>query len=625
MAESSLAADLLADFNDSDEEEVEENGTPDTSHGVADQLNSDRSRSRNNDFMELDGDEEAEDEDDDKDQQMTGVTPDGDLSVDDDEETRKAKVEAMRLADVEDVRSVAGLMAVLEPVLEVCSYFTALCDAEMLTPTQRISHYQALPPTATSALGNVEDNPEYKLLVESNAHAVSIDNEIILVHKFIRDHYAVRFPELETLVQNPLDYAKCVAIIGNNIDIKTLENENGHKLKQVLDGPTLMVVTVEATTSAGRSLSEKELATVRRASEMTLALDSAKRTITAYVESRMSIFAPNTSAIIGSQTAAQLINFAGGLRGLAATPACNLAALGSKRQTRTGLATNIGIRQQGYLYHSPVIRQIPNDLKKQAMRVVSAKVVLASRVDFSHSSPDGSQGEKLKEEVLEKLEKLTIPPPNKGPRALPAPDDKPARKRGGRRARKAKEATAMTEMRKAQNRMVFGKQEEQVGYGASDSTTGLGMIGQAANGRIRAMQVDQRTRAKLGKNNAGWAGVGAPMSGAQSLLRGSSSNNAPGLAALGGRSSIIGSASATSGTASSLAFTPFQGIELIDPKIAAERKRKAAADDEKYFSGGTFSQVGSGGSSMAPPQKRQNMGMKGNGLMLPPPLPKKVN
>src|SRR5690554_2284861 len=103
MAESSLAADLLADFNDSDEEEVEENGTPDTSHGFADQLNSDRSRSRNNDFMELDGDEEAEDEDGDKDQQMTGVQPDGDLSVDDDEETRKAKVEAMRLADVEDV------------------------------------------------------------------------------------------------------------------------------------------------------------------------------------------------------------------------------------------------------------------------------------------------------------------------------------------------------------------------------------------------------------------------------------------------------------------------------------------------------------------------------------------
>lgn len=442
------------------------------------------------------------------------------------------------------------------------------------------------------------------------------------MHKFIRDHYVVRFPELETLVQNPLDYAKCVSIIGNNLDIKNLEAQNNHKLRTVLDGPTLMIVTVEATTSAGRELTEKELATVMRAAEMTMALDSAKRTITAYVESRMSIFAPNTSAIIGSQTAAQLINFAGGLRGLAATPACNIAALGSKRQTQTGLATNIGVRQQGYLYHSPVIRQIPNDLKKQAMRIVAAKVVLASRVDFSHSSPNGSHGEDLKEQVLEKLEKLTIPPPNKGTKALPAPDDKPSRKRGGRRARKAKEATAMTDIRKAQNRMAFGKQEEETGYGAGDSTKGLGMIGQQQNGRIRALQVDQRTRAKLGKNNAGWAGMQTPAGGAHSLLRGSSSSNmAPGLAALGGRSMLSGTSGAASGTASSLAFTPFQGIELIDPKVAAERKRKAAAEDERYFSGGTFTQVGSG--STMPPMKKQDVGKAKGGLMLPPPLPRK--
>lgn len=109
------------------------------------------------------------------------------------------------------------------------------------------------------------------------------------MHKFIRDHYVVRFPELETLVQNPLDYAKCVSIIGNNLDIKNLEAQNNHKLRTVLDGPTLMIVTVEATTSAGRELTEKELATVMRAAEMTMALDSAKRTITAYVEDRKSV------------------------------------------------------------------------------------------------------------------------------------------------------------------------------------------------------------------------------------------------------------------------------------------------------------------------------------------------
>lgn len=51
------------------------------------------------------------------------------------------------------------------------------------------------------------------------------------------------------------------------------------------------------------------------------------------------------------------------------------------------------------------------------------------------------------------------------------------------RARKAKEAYAQTELRKMQNRMVFGEAEEEVG--AFDETKGMGMIG-AASGRVRA-------------------------------------------------------------------------------------------------------------------------------------------
>jgi U4/U6 small nuclear ribonucleoprotein PRP31 len=140
MAESSLAADLLADFNDSDdEEEVDENGTPDISlSDLSQQPNGHRSRSR--DFMELDGDEEPDDGD--EDEVIAGIrlgssgakkkTATGDLSVDDDEETRKTKVENMHLVDVEDVRSVAGLMDVLEPVLKVgfIVYWTFLDSLE---------------------------------------------------------------------------------------------------------------------------------------------------------------------------------------------------------------------------------------------------------------------------------------------------------------------------------------------------------------------------------------------------------------------------------------------------------------------------------------------------------------
>lgn len=499
-----------------------------------------------------------------------------------------------------------------------------------LSPLQKIAHYQSIPPEQrTTTIGSIEDNPEYKLLTQSNSLSTSIDAEIILVHKFIRDHYSTRFPELETLVTNPLDYAKTVAILKNGPldNIKSLANSSdnlvGASLKSVLDGPSLMVVTVEGTTTKGREMSESELQTTLRACSMTLELDRAKRILTDYVQSRMNIFAPNLTALIGSLTAAQLLNFAGGVTGLAKTPACNIPPLGSKKQTQTGFATNVGIRQQGFLYHSPIIQEIPSDLRKQAMRIVSAKLVLAARVDRVHHSPDGSTGQQLRQSCLDRLDKLTEPPPNKGSRALPAPDDKPSRKRGGRRARKAKEATAMTDLRKAQNRLAFGKEEKEVGYGTGEGTKGLGMLGQENDGRIRAGQIDQRTRAKLSKKNPGWGGTTTSVSGMASSLKGFGSGalggNTTTLRAQGLRTSGVGAAA---GTASSIAFTPVQGLELVDPKVQAELSRKRKAEEDRWFKGGTFTQVGSQSTAGA----ATNGGAGGGGFKIPQmPASKKLN
>lgn len=490
---------------------------------------------------------------------------------------------------------------------------------------QKIEYYKTRPPgEETKNVGNIEDNPEYKLLTRSNTLSTGIDGEIILVHKFIRDHYSVRFPELETLVQNPLDYARSVAIIGNGPmeDIKkiseTSDNIVGKPLKQVLDGPTLMVVTVEATQTSGVPLSDTELATVRRACQMTLKLDNAKRVLTDYVQSRMSLFAPNLTALIGSATAAQLINYTGGLSGLAKTPACNLAPLGNKKSARgVGLATNVGVRNQGVLYQNDIIRSVPQDLKVQAMRILSAKVVLAARVDSTHDSPSGEQGLVFAEQVEKRINRLSEAPPNSGTKALPAPDDKPSRKRGGRRVRKMKEATAMTDLRKAQNRMVFGKEEAEIGYG--DGTKGLGMIGAQDDGRVRATQIDQRTKAKLSKKNAGWGGA-TPSSGTATSLRsfGGGLSTPGALKAHGLRATGVGSSGLktnvgnTGGTVSTVAFTPVQGLELVDPKVRDEMNRKRKAEEDRWFKGGTFTQIGGAGSSAAPsgPGKVDSQGFK---------------
>ena len=47
-------------------------------------------------------------------------------------------------------------------------------------------------------------------IVEYNALLVDIENEIIIIHNFIRDKYGFKFPELESIVHHPIDYARVV-------------------------------------------------------------------------------------------------------------------------------------------------------------------------------------------------------------------------------------------------------------------------------------------------------------------------------------------------------------------------------------------------------------------------------
>jgi U4/U6 small nuclear ribonucleoprotein PRP31 len=120
-----------------------------------------------------------------------------------------------------------------------------------------------------------------------------------------------------------------------------------------------------------------------------------------------------------------------------------------------------------------------------------------------------------------------------------------------KKVRRMKEAYIVTELRKSQNRMAFGVPEDEAS--SFDKTKGLGLIG-PNSGKIRSPVADPRVKAKTPR-----------------------------------KQQYMGSSGATSGLSSSLAFTPVQGIELINPE---ETQRKIKEANDKYFSGGQFLKVG---------------------------------
>jgi len=273
----------------------------------------------------------------------------------------------------------------------------------------------------------------------------------------------------------------------------------------------------------------------------------------------MNVLAPNLSAIVGTTTAAKLLGVAGGLGGLAKMPSCNVHLLGAQRKIAAGFSSVTQRRHTGFIFQSDLVAQTPSEYQLKVQRTVGAKCVLAARMDLERQRRDGNFGELLRDKIEKHIDRLAAPPPSKVVKALPIPNDGPKKRRGGKRARKAKEAYAQTELRKLQNRMVFGEAEEEVG--AFDQTKGMGMIG-VGTGKVRAGLGEAKSRAKLSKANK---------------LR---------------TAAITRSAQESSGLATSLSVTPAQGFELTNRATAAQRVKEA---NERWFAAGNFSFMGQKG------------------------------
>lgn len=170
----------------------------------------------------------------------------------------------------------------------------------------------------------------------------------------------------------------------------------------------------------------------------------------------MKIFIRFRDFLLGASIAAKLLGVAGGLVKLSKMPACNVQVLGAQKKALSGFSKTQVLPHLGFIYHSQIVQDASPDLRRKATRMVSAKAVLAARVDACHESVHGEIGLKFKEDIEKKLDKLQEPPPVKFVKPLPKPIDGSKKKRGGKRVRKIKERYALTEFRKQANRMNFG-------------------------------------------------------------------------------------------------------------------------------------------------------------------------
>lgn len=385
-----------------------------------------------------------------------------------------------------------------------------------------------------------EEDTEYPLITRCNSLVREIDDEMLNIHRFVRDIFSKKFPELESIVVSPLDYLQVVQRIGNTKDLTTID------FSDILPNTAVMAITVTASMTAGSTLPRQELDKMMVACDEAFLLNDCKRDVLLYLESRMSGLAPNLSALLGAALAAKLITAAGGLLNLARMPAQNIMLVGSMKKALLGMSSS-SYHTQGIVMMSDLILATPMEFRNRAIKLVSGKCGLAARVDSFHESPLGQVGTQLREKILQSLAKAQEPPPAKQKKTLPTPEDKPRAKRGGKRHRRIKEKYGQTEFKKLVNRVKFGVDAEENIY---TEEWGLGIP--FFEGKPVALKSQ-----KVSKEKQLYQHIKTQK-----------------------RQRAAASAGNESGLSSSLAFTPVQGIELANPNAA----RKAPEIGEKYFS-----------------------------------------
>ena len=340
-----------------------------------------------------------------------------------------------------------------------------------------------------------EDKNIIPLLEKANKYIIILNKYILESVKILKELYSIYFLELPTIVTNNYEFVKSIKVIEENKHLLKNESKVGIKLLNqelsFLPNNVLMALIFMVTSSNILKInSEEKTLEIKKEYTKALELFDKKNILLNFISNNMKYLAPNLTLLLGAEIAAKLVTEAGGLNELATTPSGNILNMGRHELNLEGFST-MNKFNNGYLTELKEYKDSVDSMKIKVLRRYANKTALAARKDafMNKNKTNDKYGEEMKKLISEKVEKIKndIQPILKKP--LPRPDDKPSRKRGGKRVRGIKKKFELTEVRKLKNRMKFG--EPEVEY--RDTGKGFGMLGIGGIGST--------LRLSLNKNN----------------------------------------------------------------------------------------------------------------------------
>ncbi|KAL3270026.1 hypothetical protein HHI36_009082 [Cryptolaemus montrouzieri] len=239
------------------------------------------------------------------------------------------------------------------------------------------------------------------MIIQSIALLDQLDKDINTFSMRIREWYSYHFPELVKIVPENYTFARLTKFIKNH---KELTEESLEGLEEItMDSGKAQAILDASKSSMGMDISVIDLLNIEMFAGRVIALADYRKQLAEYLRNKMSDVAPNLASLIGDQVGARLIAHAGSLTNLAKCPASTVQILGAEKALFRALKTRGNTPKYGLLFHSTFIGRAGAKNKGRISRYLANKCAIASRIDCFSEEPTQVFGEKLRQQVEDRL------------------------------------------------------------------------------------------------------------------------------------------------------------------------------------------------------------------------------
>ncbi|KAH9424537.1 nop56 ribonucleoprotein [Dermatophagoides pteronyssinus] len=246
------------------------------------------------------------------------------------------------------------------------------------------------------------------MVIQSIGLVDQLDKDINTFSMRLKEWYSYHYPELAKIITDNHMYAKVAQLIGDRKEfIAEDEATIQERLEELIqDSSKAQAIISAAKSSMGMDISKIDLINIEYFTTKVISLAEYRRQLMDYLVSRMHNIAPNLSALIGEMVGARLISHAGSLINLSKYPSSTVQILGAEKALFRALKKKGNTPKYGLIYHSTFIGRAGNKNKGKISRFLANKCSIASRIDCFAEDATDVFGQKLKEQVEERLKFL---------------------------------------------------------------------------------------------------------------------------------------------------------------------------------------------------------------------------